>query len=140
MKKRSSIAKLFMYKVNFIFLIMISLISLPNKEDKLDKAYYFIPSKNNVTIIDERNILDPNVEVLNSYKINDIFKMMDIINEIIKYEEINPSNWDRNKYGMFAEWTIHNMAYNLGFFTESSASVDFSSFEENFYSLGLKKE
>lgn len=140
MKKRSSIAKLFIYKINFIFLIMMSLISLPNKEDKIKGVYNYIPSKNNVTIIDERYALDPNVEILNSYKINDVFKMMDIINEIIKYEEINPSNWDRNKYGMLAEWAIHNMAYNLGFFTESSASVDFSSFEENFYSLGLKKE
>ena len=119
---------------------MMSLISMPNKEDKLDKVYDFIPSKHNVTIVDERDIRDSNVKVLNSYKINNVFKMMDIINEIIEYDKANPSNWDRNKYGMFVEWAIHNMAYNLGFFTESSASVDFSSFEENFYSLGLEKE
>lgn len=140
MKKKSNITKLFIYRVNFIFLALISLISLPNKEDKIEDIYNYIPSKNNVTIIDERNLLYPNVEILNSYKINDVFKMMSIINEIIEYDKLNPSNWDRNKYGMFAEWVIHNMAYNLGFFTDSSASVDFSSFEENFYSLGLKRE
>ena len=140
MKKRSKVAKLFMYRINFLFLALISLISLPNKSDKIEVNYNYIPSKNNVTIIDERDIFDPNVEILNSYRINDVFKMMDIINEILEYEKNDPSNWDRNKYGMLLEWAIHNMAYNLGFFTESSASVDFSSFEENFYSLGLKKE
>lgn len=140
MKKRSKVINLFMYKINFLFLVLISLISMPNKEDKIEDVYNYIPSKHNLTIIDERHALDPNVEVLNSYKINDIFKMMDMINEIIEYDEKNPSNWDRNKYGMLVEWIIHNMAYNLGFFTDSSASVDFSSFEENFYSLGLKKD
>ena len=140
MKKRSNVAKLFMYRINFIFLALISLTSLPSKSDKIEGNYKYIPSENNVTIIDERFNGDPNVEILNSYKINDVFKMLDIIDEIIEYEKNNPTDWDRNKYGMLVEWAIHNMAYNLGFFTESSASVDFSSFEENFYSLGLKKE
>lgn len=119
---------------------MICLISMPNK-NKDGRTVSDISSNYDVVIIDETNVKDPNIKIVDSYKINNIEEMLNIIDEIIAYsKENNVNGWDRNKYGMFVEWMLHNMAYYVGFFTENSRNVDFSVSEEKFYSLTLDED
>lgn len=110
------------------------------KNVNADKTTGDIISKYDVTIVDGRDSKNPDIRVVDSYKINDIKTMKAIINEIIEYNKNNNEyNWKRSEESMLREWLIHNICYYLGIMTENSGSVDFNNSEENFYSLNLGK-
>lgn len=96
--------------------------------------------ENDILIIDYRQVPDPDMQILNSYRINDI----DIINEILEiicyYEKSDPSNWNRTISSMRNEWEIHNYSYMFNYDVTRTRDVDLNNADEDKYSSELLRK
>lgn len=52
-----------------------------------------------------------------------------------KYENDNPSRWDRTEISMIIEWLIHNYLYDIRMYQEHTESVDLNNEDENVLKL-----
>ena len=87
-----------------------------------------------VLIIDERDYKkNPNVKILDSYKIDDPMQMLEIIEFLDQYEKDNPTEWERSIISMIREWAFHNLLYSLQIKTSHTKDVDLDNIEENYY-------
>ena len=105
--------------------------------DSIIKRLYDYES-NNIYIIDQRGISNPNMEICYSHNINTLKEKKEIISILLEYEKKYPSNWDRTYNSMLNEWIIHNICYKLGIKIDHSISVDLDNADENTYKL-IKK-
>lgn len=92
---------------------------------------------NNVYIIDSRKDSNPDMLICNSFKINNANDINDILELLIEYENIYPSNWDRTIESMKKEWQLHNFLYNLGLYESSTESVDLDNEDEDYYNSNV---
>ena len=83
-------------------------------------------------IVDKRNNTDPNMQIIESYKISNKKQQSEIIDIMIDYNTNNPSNpgWNRTKESLLKEWEIHNTVYALGFYRSHTADCDFNNADE----------
>ena len=91
-----------------------------------------------VLILDQRNAKAPNIKIYNSYLINDILTINEILNIIYEYEKINPSNWDRSIESMRNEWVIHNLLYYSNKEINRTKDVDLNNIDEEKYKNIIK--
>lgn len=93
--------------------------------------------QNDVVAVDYRATPDPNMQVLESYRISDI----DIINEILEilcyYEKTDPTNWDRTLESMRNEWEMHNYSYIFKHDIGRTRDVDLNNADEENYDSHL---
>lgn len=94
-------------------------------EDK-DGAY----DDNNIYVIDSRYDNDPNMIVYNSYKIKSLDEIKEILKILKEYERQYPSEWERSILSMEYEWIVHNLAYYLNIYPDSSKDVDLNNADE----------
>ena len=94
-------------------------------EDK-DGAY----DDNNIYVIDSRYDNDPNMIVYNSYKIKSLDEIKEILKILKEYERQYPSEWERSILSMEYEWIVHNLAYYLNIYPDSSKDVDLYNADE----------
>ena len=92
-----------------------------------------------VIIVDQRKSEDPNMKILDSYKIKSVTEMDCVLQELLKYEEENPTDWDRTYDSMKNEWIIHNISYLLHYDRERTKDVDLNNKDENVYKKVLLK-
>lgn len=85
--------------------------------------------------LDQRNDSDPNVKLYDSYKVDDPRIRDEIIEGLLCYEEVFPSNWYRTKKSATREWTTHNTFYRLGVFPTNTKDVDLNNGDENIYKV-----
>lgn len=90
-------------------------------------------SEKDLIVLDERDEEDPNMVVLKSYSVNDVFTMKEVLNIMLTYEHINPSNWDRTYESMRNEWMCHNLSYMCNYHTDRTADADFNNLDEDIY-------
>lgn len=102
--------------------------------DSLDNT-----SNTDILVLDQRENNDPNIKIIDSYKINNLEEMDYILNEIIKYEKNNPSEWSRTIKSMKNEWMIHNLSYYLNYKIDHSKDVDLNNNDEDKYAKVLFK-
>ncbi len=95
---------------------------------------------NDVFIIDDRDIINPNIEICYSHSIDSLKEKKEIISILQEYEKEFPSNWNRTYDSMITEWIIHNICYKCGIKINSSISVDLDNNDENIYSFKLIKK
>ena len=101
-----------------------------------DKNIFVVDDKddvyndNNIYVIDSRYDNDPNMIVYNSYKIKSLEEIKEILKILKEYERQNPSAWERSILSMEYEWIIHNLAYYLNIYPESSKDVDLNNTDE----------
>ena len=88
---------------------------------------------NDVLVLDDRSAEDPNLRVYNSYKIITPNIREEIIENLLYYEELYPTEWDRSKNSLIREWEAHNIMYWLGIKHGSTTDVDFNNKDENKY-------
>lgn len=97
-------------------------------------------NENDILIIDFRKIADPDMQVLQSYRIKDI----DVINEILEimlfYEESDPTLWNRTLNSMRNEWEIHNYSYMFKYDIGRTRDVDLNNADEDKYSSSILKK
>ena len=87
-----------------------------------------------VLVIDKRNSKDPNILIMDSYKIKSRNKRNSILKAILKYESLYPSEWDRTLISLKIEWEVHNISYLLNYEKTHSSSVDLNNLDEDKYS------
>ncbi len=84
-----------------------------------------------VLVLDERDGANPNMKVYNSASITDDKDIEIIIRYLLKYEEMDPSDWDRTFRSMRKEWIWHNISYALRLRRDLSRDVDLDNADEN---------
>ena len=89
--------------------------------------------ENDVLVVDERDSIDSNIKILDSYRITDKNAREDIINIIEEYEKNDPSIWSRSIETMKLEWFVDNVLYNLNYELTRTKDVDFENSEEESY-------
>lgn len=87
--------------------------------------------ENDICILDQRDNIDPNIKIFDSYKIKSNENIEEIVNKIIDYEKEYPSNWNRTKESLISEWYIHNQLYFLNIKPSSTKDVDFNNNDED---------
>lgn len=90
---------------------------------------------NDIYVIDQRNNMDPNMQIINSYKVTSRKQMIEILKVLNEYEKDYPSRWNRTKNSMLNEWFIHNICHQLGIKTINSESVDLNNEDETKYTI-----
>jgi len=96
-------------------------------------------STNDIYVIDQRNGIDPNLKICNSYEINNPVEMNRILNVLLEYEREYPSNWNRSLTSMRREWLAHNICYYFDVEKYRTAEVDLNNKDENKYLTLIKK-
>ena len=68
---------------------------------------------NVVVIVDYRTEADPNMKILNSYKITNRKQQKESAQIMLDYNNANPVSpaWERTKNSIVKEWRLHNKAY-----------------------------
>lgn len=87
-----------------------------------------------VLIVDERNYKkNPNVKVIDSYRITDQDEMLEIIRFILDWEQEYPTEWERTETSMLREWKFHDLCNMLGIKVTHAKDVDFDNKDEKYY-------
>lgn len=81
-------------------------------------------------VIDYRHVSDPNMQVRDSYKCDNVKERGCVIDILLLYEKENDTLWERSKPSMEAEWSWHNLAYIAGYEVERAKHVDFNNADE----------
>lgn len=92
---------------------------------------------NAIKILDKRKVKDPDLMIYDSYKINNIILMNNIIDLLFEYESVFPSDWNRTKKSLLIEWVIHNALYNMDMNISHTKHVDFNNDDEELFNLKL---
>ena len=87
---------------------------------------------NVVVILDKRDSDDPDMKVLDSYKIANKKQQKEIAQLMINYNTQNPVNpaWSRTLDSLVEEWRLHNFAYTFGYKRDRTGDCDFNNADE----------
>lgn len=96
------------------------------------KSVKTIVKPNDIIVIDRRDADNPDMVVYNSSLIWDKDIIDDVLNILLTYEEMYPSNWNRSIESLRNEWICHNIAYKLGYDRDDTLSADLDN-EESIY-------
>lgn len=88
--------------------------------------------KNVVVIVDKRASSDPNMQILDSYRITKAKQKKEIAQLMLDYNAANPVTpaWDRSLKSLIKEWEIHNNVYKTGLFSANTKDCDFNNNDE----------
>ncbi len=91
-----------------------------------------IVNKKDVIIVDKRSSEDPNMQVQKSYRITSKTQKEEIAQIMLDYNIANPVDpeWIRTKSSIVTEWTLHNLAYYVGYKRERTADTDLNNADE----------
>ena len=69
-----------------------------------------------VKVVDQRKAKDPNMKIVDSYKIKSKENMKLILEALLEYNQENPVDpaWERTLNSMIIEWDAHNFGYDKG--------------------------
>lgn len=97
-------------------------------------------AEGDVLVIDKRLTNDPDMQIIDSYRITDEDDIKDILNCLLEYENNNPTTWNRTLSSMVTEWKVHNFLYSVNYKRYRTDDVDLNNEDENLYnSIILKK-
>ena len=121
-------------------------INISNRRIEYSKGVIYIGDIDYLNSIDELNygdILaydgrdnnDPNIRIYDSFKIRDYDTREEIIEALLYYEEMYPTDWNRTKNSLCREWTAHNVAYIFGINQHRTTDVDLNNGDELVYRI-----
>ena len=87
---------------------------------------------NAVVIIDERTNSDPNMQILDSYKIKNKSQQEEIVTIMYIHNKFHPVEpaWNRTIDSMIKEWKLHNFAHSWRVKRDRTADCDFNNADE----------
>ena len=82
-------------------------VSIVTNKDLISSA----PS-GNVVVLDDRTSINANMQIRDSYKITDSNTQRKVLEIVMEYNEIYPSefSWNRTMESLIIEWDVHNIA------------------------------
>lgn len=98
------------------------------KQDDLDSLEDL--GEDDILILDARDEEDPDMKVMDSYKIIEPVCQEEVILVMLDYEKLDPSNWSRTEKSMLGELHDHLTAYYIGYEIDSAKDVDFNNSDE----------
>ena len=98
----------------------------------VDKVYE-VCDENDVVVVDQCNLNDPNMKIVSSYKITDKEEMNQILNVIKEYCYSKHSNFKRSINSMQNEWIVHNICSNFSIKRDHTDDVDLNNGDETLY-------
>ena len=90
-------------------------------------------NENDIVVIDQRSSKDPNMKVYNSSNILDERIINEVLEALLEYEELYPSDWDRTIESMKVEWIMHNLSYYFDYEKKRTRDVDLNNADEEYY-------
>ena len=124
-------------EVTFRFKNNIEYTSYSNGKVFIAKAKYiskiYDENSTDVYVIDQRERIDSNMEIMDSYKIKSRAEMEEVINILLQYEKIHPSAWNRSYYSMLVEWDMHTFCHKCNIDVESTKHVDLNNADKEKY-------
>lgn len=98
----------------------------------VDKVYE-VCNENDVVVVDQCDLKDPNMKIVSSYKITDKEEMKQILNVIKDYCNDKHPNFERSIKSMQNEWIVHNICSNLSIKRDHTDDVDLNNGDETLY-------
>ena len=98
-----------------------------NVPSELDNPY-------DVYIIDQRKGDDPNIIIISSYEITDKDARNDILEVLLEYEKMYPSEWNRTIESLRIEWFVHNFLHFFNYKPDHTTDVDLNNGDEEKFS------
>lgn len=89
--------------------------------------------ENDILVLDQRNRMDPNMKILNSYNITSKEERNEILEVLCRFEECYPSRWSRSIESMRLEWFTHNFSHNFNYMLDHADDVDLNNSDEDYY-------
>ena len=85
-----------------------------------------------VVVYDKRSAENPNMKILNSYRITNTNHQNEIAQLMLDYNDNNPVDpaWSRTLDSLVNEWKIHNTAYRFWYKRGQTADCDFDNADE----------
>lgn len=96
----------------------------------IDDEEFIIKENDSISVIDSRYDDDPNMTIIDSYSINNLKQMRNILTVLKKYENDFPSSWNRTILSMEYEWILHNICYQFGYERCCTKDVDLDNNDE----------
>lgn len=100
-------------------------------EDYIDSLDFVQDS--DILVCDERLSKDPNIKIIDSYKLTDKDLCNEVLEILCEYEKENPTEWDRSMTSMRLEWFCHNFSYNASNEVTRTKDVDLNNDDEQKY-------
>ena len=88
-----------------------------------------------VLVLDERRDKDPSMKIYSSAKIENLDERNEILEILCRYEECDPTDWDRTIESMRLEWLLHNWSYYLNHKKHRTEDVDLNNKDEEVYDI-----
>ena len=96
--------------------------------------------RKDILVVDKRANEDPDMCILNSHRVRDPYDRNTILEVLQRYEEENPTAWERTIESMRNEWDIHNLLYFVKYKEWRTGHVDLNNEDETKYNgEGLTK-
>lgn len=115
------------------------LIYILSSKDEIESILPYL-NENDIVVVDERQTDDPNILIIDSYRINNKDIRNTILSCILEYERLYPSEWNRTIESMRNEWVIHNISYDLNYKVDNSRTVDLNNEDEDKYKAYILKK
>lgn len=90
-------------------------------------------NENDILVEDDRDSNNPSMKIRNSYLVTDSTTRKEILEVLLKYEENDPSDWNRTIEAMDLEWEAHNVLYYLNYKKDHTTDVDLDNEDEEKY-------
>ncbi len=103
--------------------------------DELDKMTDL--EEGDVLVEDGRNDSDPDLRVRGSRYIHNFDVREEIIEGLLAYEEVFPTDWERTKESMDNEWDVHNFLSTFNYQTNRTNDVDFNNKDEEKFKIKI---
>ncbi len=103
------------------------------KLDNKDIIDNIVLNKNDIVILDDRDSVNPNMQVLSSSSIYDKEKRNEIIEIMQDYNNKYPNNWNRTNTSLRLEWFVHNLLFDFNYKLDHTTDVDLDNNDEDYY-------
>ena len=90
---------------------------------------------NDVLVLDKRFSKDPNLKIIDSYKITNPVIREEIIDSLLMLESMEDTPWERSKVSLLREWYVHNILYDFSVETHRTTDVDLNNNDEKTYRI-----
>lgn len=96
-------------------------------------------TENDILVEDLRDEEDPDMRIYNSCKIKDYAARNEIIQILLLYERMYPSDWERTAGSLRLEWLAHNIFHDLNYETHRTTDVDLNNKDEDVFNKVILK-
>ncbi|MBP5684152.1 MAG: hypothetical protein J6X02_02720 [Bacilli bacterium] len=93
---------------------------------------------NDVLVLDKRDNEDPDLKIIDAYRIVNNEIKEEIVEGLLLYEEVYPTKWFRTTKTSVREWVSHDLMYRFGYKRHRTTYLDLNNADEKTYTIRKK--